>query len=375
MAEGPATEVVTTWFGVFAVAEGRVVLAKPFPKERATIRDRWKVRGRGGVVPEEEALIREVKAQGASVITSRDRRLFPLGLHPGFASLPEILPSAWGIDPAWEREISLEAAQEDLTASWDPSIHVEEAVRALADLDNVLNLLGERLASWGGREALGEPDTSLETARQLAHRWTSDDEGGDEGSSEFAPDETLGAARRELARAWTAAEAAHKALEAALEEDVPRRYPNLNSLLGPLLAARLISVAGGLARLSRLPSSTVQVLGAERAFFDHLRGHGPPPRHGLLFLHPSLHTAPRYQRGRIARALAGKVAIAARRDLQGSPPLESLKTTFEGRLENIRTSGRPRTSGTGRREPFPPRGSSDPRGRGRPPRDHRPRRE
>ncbi|MCI4345537.1 MAG: C/D box methylation guide ribonucleoprotein complex aNOP56 subunit, partial [Thermoplasmata archaeon] len=88
-------------------------------------------------------------------------------------------------------------------------------------------------------------------------------------------------------------------------------------------------------RLARLPASTGQVLGAEKAFFEHLRGRAPPPRHGLLFLHPKLHSAPRAQRGRLARALAGKVAIAARLDRGGAAVRPELKRAFEKRAEAI----------------------------------------
>jgi nucleolar protein 56 len=124
-------------------------------------------------------------------------------------------------------------------------------------------------------------------------------------------------------------------MESALTEAMPERAPNLTALLGPLLAARLISQAGSLQRLSELPASTIQVLGAERAFFEHLRGRAPPPRHGLLFLHPKLHSAPRLERGRLARALAGKVAIAARLDRAGRPLDPRLLAAFEGRATEL----------------------------------------
>src|SRR5208283_3772568 len=91
--------------------------------------------------------------------------------------------------------------------------------------------------------------------------------------------------------------------ETSVSEALPRRAPNVSALLGPLLAARMLAQAGGLDRLARLPASTIQVLGAEKAFFEHLRGRAPPPKHGLLFLHPSIQGAPRRLRGKLARAL------------------------------------------------------------------------
>ncbi|ADL19718.1 SnoRNA binding protein [Acidilobus saccharovorans 345-15] len=90
--------------------------------------------------------------------------------------------------------------------------------------------------------------------------------------------------------------------------------PNITELVGPLLGARLISLAGGLDRLATMPASTIQVLGAEKALFRALRTGGRPPKHGIIFQYPEIFRAPKWQRGKIARALAAKLAIAAKVD-------------------------------------------------------------
>lgn len=43
--------------------------------------------------------------------------------------------------------------------------------------------------------------------------------------------------------------------------------PNLSSLIGEVVGARLISHAGSLTNLAKYPASTVQILGAEKALF------------------------------------------------------------------------------------------------------------
>ena len=91
--------------------------------------------------------------------------------------------------------------------------------------------------------------------------------------------------------------------------------PNVKELLTATVGARIIAKAGSLNKLAFMPSSTVQVLGAEKALFRSLKTGARPPKHGLLFQHPLIHSAPRWQRGKIARAVASKVAIAARIDL------------------------------------------------------------
>ena len=71
--------------------------------------------------------------------------------------------------------------------------------------------------------------------------------------------------------------------QARLEEDVSRAMeafaPNLSSLAGPLLAARLLSRAGSLKHLAEMPSSAVQIMGSEKSRFKHLRGKAPSPKH------------------------------------------------------------------------------------------------
>jgi nucleolar protein 56 len=90
--------------------------------------------------------------------------------------------------------------------------------------------------------------------------------------------------------------------------------PNLRAVVGGSIGAKLISLAGNLEKLSRLPASTVQVLGAEKALFRSLKGKARPPKHGVIFQYPAIRGAPKKLRGKIARALAGKIAIAARVD-------------------------------------------------------------
>ncbi|MFX1294200.1 MAG: C/D box methylation guide ribonucleoprotein complex aNOP56 subunit [Promethearchaeota archaeon] len=99
-----------------------------------------------------------------------------------------------------------------------------------------------------------------------------------------------------------------------IDEAMQQVAPNIRALVGALLGARLISLAGNLERLARMPSSTIQVLGAEKALFRALRTGAKPPKHGIIFQWEDIHGAPYWLKGKIARALAGKLTIAARVD-------------------------------------------------------------
>ncbi len=313
----------TSWRGTYLL-EGRTVVSEArAPLDAEALADRAQLRQDGRTTPEEERLL---AARGEETWRTSDRRLVRTGVVYD-ANAPRAPGD--GSDGAAHRAAMLRRAELALAAAWDPSIHVEEAVRALGDLDRAANLLGERLSSWAGRD-LPELDGEdhLAVARALRERHD---------ATAFSPDDpSVAAARLRLAELLLSLSEARAAVEHALRTTVPSRAPNLNHLLGPELAARLVAQAGGLDRLAHLPASTVQVLGAERAFFEHLRGRAPPPRHGLLFLHPSVQSAPRAHRGKLARALAAKAAIAARLDRAGTPLDPSLAEAYEKRRAAIR---------------------------------------
>jgi nucleolar protein 56 len=329
-------EVVTTWYGAFVVEDGTVVRSALFPSEDDDLATRIQLRRVGRTTSEEDDL---VTTDGVGGLVSPDRRLASLGVPAG--SVPGPWPDLSEFRPPRAsgrlRELLLADAARALRDAWDPAVHLEEAVRATADLDGTLNRIGERLASWASRDAPQLVDVPDEKVRAIARHLVDGTAPDPTSSDELpGPDPDLRAGRRALAELYLATEATRTRLEHALETAVPRHAPNLSGLLGPTLAARLIAQAGGLHRLARLPASTIQVLGAERAFFEHLRGRAPPPRHGLLFLHPTVQGAPKRLRGKLARALAGKAAIAARRDSEGAGVSEELIAAYGRRAAEVR---------------------------------------
>ena len=108
-----------------------------------------------------------------------------------------------------------------------------------------------------------------------------------------------------------------KRLENYIETVAEEEMPNLSTVLGTLLAARIVSEAGGLEELAKKPASTVQMLGAEKALFRYLHGKGTPPKHGILFQHNFVNSLPENKRGKMARFLANKAVMAARIDNYG----------------------------------------------------------
>ena len=126
------------------------------------------------------------------------------------------------------------------------------------------------------------------------------------------------------------------ALEKYVDSVMDEVAPNIRALVGSLLGARLIALGGSLGNLARMPASTIQVLGAEKALFRSLRTGTRPPKHGIIFQHTTIHEAKNWQRGKVARVLAGKLAIAARTDaFSGKYIGDKLKADLEKRIKEI----------------------------------------
>ncbi|CAN6306626.1 unnamed protein product [Urochloa humidicola] len=113
--------------------------------------------------------------------------------------------------------------------------------------------------------------------------------------------------------------------------------PNLTSLIGEVVGARLISHAGSLSNLAKCPASTLQILGAEKALFRALKTRGNTPKYGLIFHSSFIGRATTKNKGRMARYLANKCSIASRIDCYSEASTsvfgQKLREQVEERLE------------------------------------------
>merc|ERR1712228_131306 len=108
----------------------------------------------------------------------------------------------------------------------------------------------------------------------------------------------------------------------------------MGHMVGELVGARLISQAGSLMNLAKHPSSTVQILGAEKALFRALKTKKHTPKYGLIY-HASLvgQSAPNLK-GKISRVLAAKLSLCCRVDALGDQVEPSLGKEFKEYVEN-----------------------------------------
>jgi nucleolar protein 56 len=200
---------------------------------------------------------------------------------------------------------------------------LKHAIQAMDDCEARANELAERVVEWAGT-LFEDVETGIEGARGVADR---------EPSS--PPEERVVA----LAERVVDLDDEATDLRTFVEQSAPAVAPNLSALAGPVLAARLISLAGGLEDLAKLPSGTVQLLGAEDALFAHLRGQAPSPKHGIIYTHEYVHGTDTEHRGSAARALAGKLSIAARIDHYSGDRRPELDAELDERIARIRSRG------------------------------------
>ena len=238
------------------------------------------------------------------------------------------------------RGVTIELAKAAVsTAAQKRDLHAVQAVRTIDDMDKTLNLLAGRIREWYGLHfpeldrLMEKHDSYIRLVSDLGKR----DNFSEKRLQEDGIPEDKAAAIAEAAKTSMGAEVSDEDLEwlrsfckdwseqlkfrerlaGYVEKVMNEAAPNMTALAGPVLSARLVSIAGGLENLAKMPASTIQVLGAEKALFRSLRTGARPPKHGAIFQYGAIHQSPRWQRGKIARALSGGLAIAARLDFFG----------------------------------------------------------
>ncbi len=257
-------------------------------------------------------------------------------------------------------EVSMELAQASIAETGTKrDLYAIQTVRCIEDLDKVLNLLAGRIREWYGLhfpeldrlvekhdsyirlvENLGTRESFTQNALvemgipQERSRLIS--EAAQKSSGGELPQEDL----QWLQEVCTTVLQMHKLRETAekyTDKIMLEVAPNMTGILGAVLSAKILSMAGGLENVAKMPASTIQVLGAEKALFRTLKTGARPPKHGIIFQYAAIHQSPRWLRGRVARAVAGKLAIASRMDaFGGSNESEKMRASLEKKLNDLK---------------------------------------
>ena len=255
------------------------------------------------------------------------------------------------------REFAMQLSSSKITeVSQSSDLHITQAINTLDETDRMINSMGSRMREWyglhfpeldnlidsvngysqivlaGKRENIskenfenaGFPESKVEMLSLVKEK----SRGGDITEKNLGIVQTLAKQILDLFEL-------RKTIEEHIEEQMAAELPNITAVLGAAVGARILAHAGSLKRLSSMPASTIQILGAEKALFRSLKTGANPPKHGILFQHAIVHAAPKWQRGKIARAVAGKAAIAARVDVYGAGLNQTLLDKLNIRVQEI----------------------------------------
>lgn len=241
-------------------------------------------------------------------------------------------------------------------------IHIKKAVETIVDINKSLNLLMARLREWYGLHfpeitTSTIPDGALYAA--LIKRFGSRDQWNEDvliSEFKFQPEfakKLVERSRRSMGGNFSPIDIgkiqqlatkivdlyAEKAnIEQYLENTLKEVAPNITYIIGPSLAGSLIALAGSLEKLSKMPSSTIQIIGAEKALFKSLKYGLDTPKHGVIFQWHKIRAAKYFQRGHIARLLAGKLAICAKVDyFKGAFIADKIAEDIERKINAIKT--------------------------------------
>jgi len=255
------------------------------------------------------------------------------------------------------RDFALELSSSKISeVSQSPDLHITQAINTLDETDKIINGVSSRLREWYGLhfpeldniidsingysqivlsgkreniskedfEKAGFPESKVEMLSLVREK----SRGGDMTEKNLAIVQTLAKQILDLFDL-------RKTIEEHVDEQMKEEAPNLSAVLGTAVGARILARAGSLNKLATMPASTIQVLGAEKALFRALKTGSNPPKHGIIFQHAIVHAAPRWQRGKIARAVAAKAAIAARVDVHKAGLNQTLLDKLNIRVKEI----------------------------------------
>lgn len=373
--------IIDSIIGVFAFDENdRLIDNVLFEKEPEAVAEKILKIENGGVIDELTVLLKKLRNSGferfvfegpeiakniretfnaeTEIITSSSagemlrRNILQFAIDSGFVKAEQEFRE-------WVRGVSVVLTKKRVRKAVEKrDLTVAQAILSVDDLDKTINLFMGRIQEWYGlhfpelTHLLENQETYARLVSNLGDRENLavealEKEGLQKDKAEQianAAKSSMGAALREedmrqiqeLCSGTLVLSGLRQKLENYIETTMSEVAPNVNALAGSLLGARLIAIAGGLDNLAKMPASTIQVLGAEKALFRALKTGSRPPKHGLLFQHALIHEANRWQRGKISRALAGKLAIAARIDAYGGKFVgNDLKAVFDRRVKEI----------------------------------------
>ncbi|MCL5427824.1 MAG: NOP58 family protein, partial [Candidatus Marsarchaeota archaeon] len=233
------------------------------------------------------------------------------------------------------RERLMRRARSGVSAAYTASAadhSIIQAINSYNEIERIRNTIYERLEEWYGayfpNVRLENHDTFARLVSNVGRKEVEDDTLKDIlGNESLKVIEAIRSSRgfpdmdpaehremRGLAEEMLKLSELQRSLDAFLDAQTKKVMPNVVYLIDHKIAAEMLGKAGSLQRLATMPASTIQLLGAERALFKHMKYGSKPPKYGYLFKLPELAAVNKKEKGRMARIYATKISIAARAD-------------------------------------------------------------
>lgn len=218
------------------------------------------------------------------------------------------------------RSKNLDLVINKLQNSYTFDLMVVQATNIIEDIEKTANLFSKRLREWYGYyfpEVVRKYDDNEHFADIILANTKEELTKSEniKSSMGYTFNELDVIAMMNFARHVKSLFEQKKELLSYLDKLGDEHFPNMKYLIGTSLAAKLITMAGSFHKLTMLPASTVQLLGAEKALFKHLRNKKiKPPKHGVIINHPFVLGSMRKDKGKSARMLADKISICCKID-------------------------------------------------------------
>ncbi len=248
-------KLIKKWFGVFVVDNGNVIDWRLFPKDSKEIAKKLEL------IEDKQTLDEELDLRCKYKVMNEND------------SIINIEPQKYGFSYEYLKEAVIILSKKKITKLM-PEINLITCVNTYEHLVKLRNYVIECRIE---HEVYGDEVTSLQL-KEL----------------QFAIENSI------------------KSIDEKIEKDISVMAPKLSEVCTPILAVKLIAKAGSLEKLALLPASTIQLLGAEKAFFKYLHTKTKCPKYGIIYQHPNIQNANNKEIGKESRKLACKIALAAK---------------------------------------------------------------
>lgn len=293
---------ISKWFGIFLIDENNTIVKKHlFFKEYENIIKKLIKIENNEILKEEKKIVKGFKKDQIIINEKRLKKLGTYNPKDIFFKKINLNYSNFNFELNDFKKISIELVDRQLKKELKlKDYQIIQMIKSLDSLIITSNLLSERLDNW---QLIYTPKYKIEPFKKIAID-----------------------IKKEISR-----------LENQIKNDVQKIAPNSCSIIGPIITARLIALAGNINNLAKMPASTIQILGAENAFFRYKKEGGKNPKHGIIFQNKMINQAPKKYRGKISRIISTKLSIAIKADYYTKRNIsEYLKNELQIKLKELK---------------------------------------